>query len=176
MTLCDLCTELGNSLSEEDDCAILFSSKPTTEGHLIVVPKEHIPILEMASNDLVEKLFLAANKASSVLFESGICQGTNILIQNGVSAHQSSPHLTVHVIPRNENDGINLQWKTSPASESDLASMQAILKEAAEKKAEPVETPKMSPVAEPSETNQPANKEDKDNSEDLMIRQLERIP
>ncbi|MFW5669547.1 MAG: HIT family protein, partial [Acetivibrio ethanolgignens] len=38
------------------------------------------------------------------------CDGLNVLQNNGEAAGQSVFHLHVHLIPRYENDRINIQW------------------------------------------------------------------
>ena len=52
-----------------------------------------------------------AKKIALALKEEFNCDGINILQNNEVAAGQTVFHYHVHVIPRHNNDGINLIWK-----------------------------------------------------------------
>jgi len=153
------------NLVYEDDKAIAFLvDKPATAGHVEIIPKEHFPILEKVPEDIVEHLFVTANKLSTVLFESMQAHGTNTIIRNGIAAGQKTNHLKIHVIPRVENDGLNFQWSTTKASEDELSTAELMLKTELEKPPEqkPIEM-KKEPKEEISE-------------ESYLSKQLERIP
>ena len=77
----------------------------------IGIPKEHFTILEGVPENILEKCSLIANKIGIAVFESLGSQGTNIMIQNGLGAGQKVPHFAIEVVPRVENDGLNLTWE-----------------------------------------------------------------
>ena len=121
---CEYC-ELRKSavLYEDKDVAVIIKDMAVTPGQITVLPKQHFTILEMVPNELVEKCFIVANKVSIAIFEGLGSQGTNLVVQNGLSAGQTVPHFAIEVVPRKEEDGLNLQWQPKPLSEPELESL-----------------------------------------------------
>ena len=108
---------------EDKDVAVIIKDMAVTPGQITVLPKQHFTILEMVPNELVEKCFIVANKVSIAIFEGLGSQGTNLVVQNGLSAGQTVPHFAIEVVPRKEEDGLNLQWQPKPLSEPELESL-----------------------------------------------------
>ncbi|HLC88841.1 MAG TPA: HIT family protein [Candidatus Nanoarchaeia archaeon] len=127
---CEYC-ELRKSavLYEDKDVAVIIKDMAVTPGQITVLPKQHFTILEMVPNELVEKCFIVANKVSIAIFEGLGSQGTNLVVQNGLSAGQTVPHFAIEVVPRKEEDGLNLQWQPKPLSEPELESLLSQLSE-----------------------------------------------
>lgn len=98
-------------------------------GHCFVMPKTHYPIIEQVPDNEIGRLFQASNKISSAIFESLGAQGTSIFVANGIPAGQTVAHFTINVIPRRENDGINLQWQPKQFSEEEISTIELKLKE-----------------------------------------------
>ena len=111
-TYCDWITSKKNLLYEDEHSVVLINPKPASAGHLLVLPRKHITIFEQLPTDIGGRLGIIANKMSMIQFEALGAQGTNLVIQNGVGAGQTMPHLGIHLIPRKEGDGINLSWKS----------------------------------------------------------------
>jgi len=122
-----------NIVYEDEKILVAVKDNIFTAGQITVFPKEHFTILEMVPEDILQKCFLMANKLSIAAFESLSCQGTNILIQNGVSAGQKTPHFGLEIIPRRENDGLNLQWPPKQLMEDEIETVFLMLKEEGEK-------------------------------------------
>lgn len=169
---CDLCALLkGPLLYEDASIAAMLAPKPASVGHVIVAPKQHHVILEQVPDKITGELFTVANRISIALFEGLGVQGTNVLVQNGPAAGQITPHVRVDIIPRQENDGINLLWQPRQLSEEEMSTVEMRLKEAIlplgqepqkeEKKEEPKPEPK---------------KEMKMDDENYLIKSLRRIP
>ena len=98
-------------------------------GHCFVMPKNHYPIIEQVPDSEIGRLFQVSNKISSAIFESLGAQGTNIFVANGIPAGQTVAHFTINVIPRKENDGVNLQWQPKQLSEEEMSTVELKLKE-----------------------------------------------
>ena len=171
---CPVCTIIQQKqgmLFEDEHLYVYLAPRPAVEGHMIVAPKQHYPILEQVPDSIAPRIFQAANILSVVAFETLGAQGSNILVCNGIEAGQTSPHFSVHVLPRRDNDGLNLSWKAEKASESLLSDIETKLREAAAYEEKPgVEPPK--PQNEP----EPAPAEEKKQEEDYLTRSLYRIP
>lgn len=127
--LCEIIKSKTNILFEDEKVVVALAPKPATIGHILVMPKEHFPILEQVPDFTISELFIKANKVSIGLFESLKIEGTNIIVQNGTGAGQSYPHCVVQVIPRVTNDGMNLLWKPKQLSEEEMATVELKIKD-----------------------------------------------
>ncbi len=133
MTECDVCKILENKkefhlIYEDEICFAILHESPAVEGHSLVIPKKHIPIIEEADDKIVEHLFIIANKISTSIFESIGAYGTNILLNNGLAAGQDLPHIVLNVLPRKEKDNINFEWPSRKASENELKTTFSMIK------------------------------------------------
>ncbi len=124
---CDMCQFIADHekrskylVYEDEDIVAMLAPKPANIGHILIIPKEHYPIIENVPDPLVAHCFFIANKLSSAVFESLNVHGTNILVQNGISAGQTSAHFMVHVIGRFENDGINMNWQPKQVADEEM--------------------------------------------------------
>ena len=127
---CKLVKEKQNDALYEDDKIIAFlADKPAAKGHVVLMPKEHYPIIELVPDYIVSHLFSVANKVSSVIFDVLSAQGTNILVNNGIAAGQEIAHFAVNIVPRFESDGFDLVWKPKQLDETEMSTVELSLKE-----------------------------------------------
>ena len=171
---CIICSIIAGNIPSkkvyEDDLVLgVLDVNGANPGHCFVMPKNHYAILEQVPDNEVAKLFQASNKISRAIFESLGSQGTNIFLANGIPAGQTVAHVTVNVIPRKENDGVNLQWAPKQLSEEEISTVELKLKEQAknvaiEKPREKLELKKEKPIELSQE------------EEDIYSRQLRRLP
>ena len=85
---------------EDDDLLAFHDANPQAPVHVLIVPKRVIPRLaEATATDeaLLGKLLLAAKKIASDL---GLTNGYRVVINSGVDAGESVPHLHVHLLGR----------------------------------------------------------------------------
>ena len=113
--------EGATEVAYRDDATIAFAPlNPATPGHILVVPKTHVP--DIWSLDRVTACRLAETTirvAEAVRVAMG-AEGLSIIQSNGVAASQTVPHLHIHVVPRWPADPIGGIWpKSSPYSDSE---------------------------------------------------------
>jgi histidine triad (HIT) family protein len=154
-------------LFEAKHCVAMVSPAPAAPGHVWVVPKEEYPILEQTPDFVVAEMFVVANRVAMALFEALGVQGTTMLVQNGTGAGQSLPHAIVHIIPRNENDGLPLQWQPKQLDEESMSTVEIKLKEEA-KQVGVFERETAKPVEE--------KKAEEVKGEDYRMKALRRVP
>ncbi len=106
-------------LLEDDDIKVLAPAKGFADGQINIVPNQKALILEQVPSVLLGKMFQVAVKLSSVQFESLGVQGTNIVIQNGVSSGQEEGVFSMKLIPRKEGDGL-VFYESKQATPSEL--------------------------------------------------------
>jgi len=120
------------SIYEDDKCIAFVADNAITPAQIIIAPKEHYPIIELMPDDLLANCFNVANDMSKKLFERTKIQGTNIIIHNGFPS-QDKAHFSINIIPRSENDGLNLEWSANEAKQEDLNDSALFIKDALEK-------------------------------------------
>lgn len=77
---------------------------PTTPGHWLVIPRQHV-------SDFTEWPMVTAStmfRAAVIAQERG--GDFNLITSKGKAATQSVFHLHVHLVPRKEGDGLKLPW------------------------------------------------------------------
>lgn len=177
---CLICQIVANRVPSykvyEDDLTLaVLDVNGANPGHCFVIPKNHYPIIEQVPSAELANLFSVANKISSSIFDTLKVQGTNIFVANGIPAGQTVAHFVINIIPRTENDGINLQWKPKQLSEEEMSTVELKLKEQIQnvgvEKIEEMEKPKA--ISEKAETQPQSFSDDE---EDYTARQLKRIP
>ena len=114
---CVFCSIIKRSL----EAAIIFDGTsflaimdkyPITNGHVLVIPKNHYnTLLDMTHND-VGKLYSLVRIISKSVVDSFNADGFNIGQNNGKCANQIIPHVHVHIIPRFDNDSPDGKWPT----------------------------------------------------------------
>ncbi len=93
----------------EDDLIIaILDINPAVKGHLLLIPKEHYPILPLIPFPITQHLFAKTYDIMNAMKEALLCQNVTVFIANGAVAGQQSPHFLYHLIPRDENDNLNM--------------------------------------------------------------------
>jgi len=94
----------ASMVSRDDDVAAFLDARPLFKGHVLVVPRAHVPTLSDMPPAAFGPLFAAVQRISRAI-EAGLgADGTFVAMNNKVS--QSVPHLHVHVVPRKKRDGL----------------------------------------------------------------------
>ena len=99
---------------EDADVLALMDVNPIAPGHVLVIPKHHAKDILETPLDCVGKAFAGAGRAARAVQKTLAPDGINILQANGPGAKQSVFHLHVHVIPRDMDDGLSMNWELAP--------------------------------------------------------------
>lgn len=89
-----------NTFYEDENFRVIFDISPATEGHLIILPKEHYANVFELPDDVASEVYVLAKKVAATLKEITGCAGVNILQNNGEVAGQTVFHFHMHIIPR----------------------------------------------------------------------------
>lgn len=107
----------------EDDLVLAFMDlQPVTTGHLLVIPKAHVPYLAGLDDDIGAEVFRVGRQMAAALRASDVpCDGVNLFLADGAAAFQEVFHLHLHVFPRTPGDGFELvaDWRMRPRDELD---------------------------------------------------------
>ena len=106
---------------EDKDFRVIMDISPASEGHMIILPKEHAANVFELSDEIASKIYVLAKKLAKALKEELDCDGINILQNNGEAAGQTVFHLHMHVIPRYYSDDISIRWNQGESNSESLA-------------------------------------------------------
>ena len=95
----------------EDEATLAFMDiNPASEGHALVIPKEHVPDLYAVSDEALARTLVTAKRVAAALARTLNPDGLNIVQCNGAAAAQSVMHFHMHVLPRVTDDGLAMNW------------------------------------------------------------------
>lgn len=104
--------EIPSTKVYEDEFFLAFLDiMPANKGHVLVIPKEHYEKLTDLPDDLLSKLALKVKEVAGMVVSGLSSQGFNIVQNNDKVAGQEVPHVHFHIIPRNSDDGLSIQWR-----------------------------------------------------------------
>lgn len=109
MTDCVFCkivegTEPAEIVQDDGLCIVIKPLNPVVEGHLLVIPKEHVTDF---ADDYVVSAYAMVTASLYAHYHPG---EYNLITSRGPNATQSIFHLHLHIVPRAENDGLALPW------------------------------------------------------------------
>ena len=107
----------ANKIYEDDHLIAILDINPSTKGHVLVIPKQHFPLLALCPPELQPHLFQKTRDIAKCVEDGILSQGTEIFIAGGAAAGQQSMHFMIHIIPREPGDGLDvfdLPSKTFP--------------------------------------------------------------
>ena len=107
---------------DEDERTIAFMDlNPWTRGHALVIPREHSANLyEIGEADLAATAAAAQRLARRMKERLG-CDGINLINSCEPAAWQTVFHFHVHVIPRYDDDPLQLPTRPREADQDELA-------------------------------------------------------
>lgn len=94
-------------IGESDNFFSVSDIHPVTEGHCLIIPRNHYKtLLDIPSVLGSELLSFQKEMALKLMKEDKAVEGFNILANNFSVAGQLVPHAHIHLIPRRKNDGL----------------------------------------------------------------------
>jgi histidine triad (HIT) family protein len=110
----------ANKIHEDERTIAFMDISPATRGHLLVIPKVHArDVLEVEAEDL-EACARSAQALARRIKERLGADGVNILNSCGSAAWQTVFHFHVHVIPRYDDDPLQLPWVPQPGDQDEI--------------------------------------------------------
>ena len=114
------------TIYEDDDFRVILDLGPATKGHALILPKKHYADITEIPEDLLSRAAVLAKKIVTFMMKALPCDGYNVVQNNGEAAGQTVFHFHMHIIPRYEGDGQNINWVpgTSEAEERERVAQQ----------------------------------------------------
>ncbi|MCP4294697.1 MAG: HIT family protein [Proteobacteria bacterium] len=112
------------NIYENDLLIVIMDIMPLSEGHTLILPKAHHETIFDMNESLACQIMSATWKVANVINKTVEPSGLNILQNNKTAAGQVVPHYHVHLIPRNEGDGLKVgQWSAEKADPKRLETL-----------------------------------------------------
>ncbi len=112
---CIFCRMVGGEIPVtkvyEDNVVLAFLDiGPLSDGHTLLIPKEHFAKLENCPAELLGEVASRLGKISAAVVKATGADGYNVLCNNGRAAGQLVEHLHFHIVPRKTSDGVFDRW------------------------------------------------------------------
>lgn len=102
---CPFCHPAPEHIAFEDEhTRALWDAFPVSRGHVLIVPRRHVPTWFEATEEEQQALLAATAQARALIDATNKPDGYNIGMNVGRAAGQTVFHLHLHVIPRYEGD------------------------------------------------------------------------
>ena len=114
----------------EDEIVLSFLDiGPISDGHTLVIPKQHFEKLHDCPAELLGRIFSRIGRIAGAVSGAMDSDGYNILCNNGRAAGQLIEHLHFHIVPRNTGDGLFKSWPSFKYKEGKIDSIAETIRE-----------------------------------------------
>jgi histidine triad (HIT) family protein len=118
----------SETIASDERTVSFMDINPATAGHALVVPREHsADLLEIGAEDL-EAVNLAAQRLAKRAKDVLGADGVNLINSCGRAAWQTVFHFHMHVVPRYDDDPLELPWVPKPGDSDEIAAVAARLR------------------------------------------------
>lgn len=118
------------TIYENENFKVILDRFPSTLGHVLVLPKQHIENIFEMPEQTAGEIFKLVTKIASIMKKQLNCDGLNIIQNNGTAAGQSVNHFHIHIIPRYKKDGLLALWKATEPTDEQIEQMKQKLSKA----------------------------------------------
>lgn len=108
------------TIMENEDFRVILDVSPATRGHALIIPKDHFENIFDLDEAIAAKLFVTAKSVAAAMRTALKCEGLNIVQNNGEIAGQTVHHFHLHLIPRYNDDQMNMDWKHLEVDQNQL--------------------------------------------------------
>lgn len=118
----------SSTVYEDENFRAILDLGPAAKGHTLVIPKDHSENLLDVSPETAKKALSVISKTANAIKDAMGCDGINVVQNNGEAAGQTVMHLHFHIIPRYNNDNVNIGWQPMKQSTDELAATAELIK------------------------------------------------
>ncbi len=112
---------------ENEDIFAFLDVNPLTKGHCLVIPKKHFENIFDIDKNILKEIIATAKDISEKMQKSLAASGVNLANASGESAEQGVFHFHLHIIPRYENDGLEMnKWWQSKAKKTNIEELKKL--------------------------------------------------
>lgn len=108
----------SKTVYEDEIIKVIMNINPNTNGHLLVLPKEHfVNIMDIKDEVITHSLKVIRESLFPLLKERLNCEGLTLAENNELG--QEIKHFHIHLIPRYPDDGADFNYDESKLSDLD---------------------------------------------------------
>jgi histidine triad (HIT) family protein len=96
---------------EDQAIFVMMDINPANIGHVMIIPKQHYQFIFQIPDEVLWDMVRTAKMIIPSLVNIVKAKGFNILISQGTAAQQRINHFSLNIIPRFDDDKINLGWE-----------------------------------------------------------------
>lgn len=112
----------------EDDSVLAFLDiYPKAKGHILVIPKKHFENIHEIEEESLCDVISIVKKMSLLVKEKLGVKSVNVLNASGKEAQQSVFHIHFHVLPRTEEDSLDVFHSEKEFEKPDLDGLKKVL-------------------------------------------------
>ncbi len=109
---------------EDEETLAFLDIQPVSEGHALVVPKDHFENMYATPAETWCRVMLTVQKVAEAVRHAMNADGINLEMNNEPAAGQLVMHAHMHIVPRHNDDGLK-HWPgkayKSPAEANSVA-------------------------------------------------------
>jgi histidine triad (HIT) family protein len=121
--------EVDAEVVQEDEHTVGFMDiNPWTRGHALVIPRRHSRNLYEIEDEDLHRASAAARRLALRMRDVLGCDGINLINSCEPAAWQTVFHFHIHVIPRYEDDPLQLPTRPQEADKEQLAQVASELR------------------------------------------------
>ncbi len=117
------------TIYENDEFKAILDRFPANKCHVLIIPKKHVENIFSIEPKLAGRLFEFAAKLAPIMKKTFGFDNMNVVQNNGVIAGQTVNHFHIHLIPRYENDSVNVSWKQLELTDEQIEQTRNALEE-----------------------------------------------
>ena len=108
----------SKTIYEDELIKVIMNINPSTDGHLLVIPKEHyVNIMDIKEEVITHSFNIIRDKLYPLLKEKLNCEGLTIAENNELG--QEIKHFHIHLTPRYPNDNADFTYNTHNLTDLD---------------------------------------------------------
>ncbi len=123
----------ANIVYEDEILMGVLDINPATNGHVIIMPKNHYNSLyELPQNEYLALLSIARAIAYALVLSMG-ATNVDLVCTQELRKGTFTPHVLIHAIPRYSEDTVNYVWQPNPLSDEQASEISNAVRDAIEK-------------------------------------------
>jgi len=119
----------SKTLYEDEMFRVILDVAPATKGHALILPKNHAANLYELPDNEASKILMLARDMATKMTKVLRCDGFNLMQNNGEVAGQTVFHFHLHLLPRYNNDGQDLNPVKMEMSQDELEEIKKMITE-----------------------------------------------
>lgn len=106
---------------------VFLDVNPSSKGHMLVIPKDHYENIFETDENVLAHINKICKKMAILAKDKLGAPAVNIVNASGKEAQQTVFHLHYHVVPRYDDDGLDIAFHGKPKLKDNLDDVKDIL-------------------------------------------------